>query len=98
MTEITTMPLFIAQQERNRLGTRLRNLTEMLMAKLNIDPFGKQLVIACGTGEERSNREAILVWLNKAVCCEARLDTLDSELICQALEKHLQHCIGHWSS
>lgn len=98
MTEITTMSLFVAQQERNRLSIRLRNLTEMLIAKLNIDPFGKQLVIACGTGMERNNREAILVWLNKAICCEARLDVLESELICQALEKHLQHCIGHWCS
>lgn len=95
MTEITALPLFVEQQERNRLRNRLHNLAEMLIAKLNIDPFGKQLVIACGTGVERNNREAILVWLNKAICCEARLDILDSELICQALERHLQHCIGH---
>lgn len=95
MTEITALSLFVEQQERNRLRNRLHNLAEMLIAKLNIDPFGKQLVIACGTGVERNNREAILVWLNKAICCEARLDVLDSELICQALERHLQHCIGH---
>ncbi len=95
MTEITALSLFVEQQERNRLRNRLHNLVEMLIAKLNIDPFGKQLVIACGTGVERNNREAILVWLNKAICCEARLDVLDSELICQALERHLQHCIGH---
>lgn len=96
MTEITALPLFVEQQERNRLRIRLQNLAEMLIAKLSIDPFGKQLVIACGTGLERNNREAILEWLNKAICCEARLDVLESELICQALERHLQHCIGHW--
>lgn len=96
MTEITTTSLFITQQERKRFEQRLRNLTEMLVASLNIDPCGRQLVIACGTGIEPNNREAIQVWLEKAVCCEARLNALEPDQVAKALQRHLEHCIGQW--
>lgn len=96
MTEITTMNLFITQQERKRLKLRLLNLTEMLIITLNIDPYGRQLVIACGTGVEPNNKAAILAWLDKAICCEARLDVFKPDQIAKALERHLEHSIGRW--
>jgi hypothetical protein len=98
MTEITTMDLFITQQERKRLGIRIRNMAEMLLAALKIDPSGRQLIIACGSGVESNNRDAIITWLNKAVCCEARMDAVEPGQVVRALERHLEHAIGDWSS
>lgn len=97
MTEITTMNFFISQQERKRFAHRVQNVVEMLLSALSIDPTGRQLVMACGSGDEPNNREALKFWLNKALCCESRLDAFTQEQIVQALNTHLQRCIGHWS-
>ena len=97
MTEITTMNFFISLQERKRFAHRMQNVVEMLLSSLNIDPSGRQLVMACGSGDEPNNREALKFWLDKALCCESRLDAFTQEQIVQALNTHLQRCIGHWS-
>jgi len=97
MTEITTMSLFITIQERKRFAHRIQNVVETLISVLNIDPCGRQLVMACGSGDEPNNREALAVWLNKAFCCENRLDAFTPEQIVHELNHHLQRTIGTWS-
>jgi hypothetical protein len=96
MTEITTMSMFINIQERQKLSRRIQNVVESLLAALNIDPCGRQLIMACGTGDERNNREALVAWMRKSICCEKRLDSFSTEQIARELRRHLEHCIGSW--
>ncbi|ALZ74750.1 MULTISPECIES: hypothetical protein [Rheinheimera] len=96
MTEITTMSMFINMQERQKLSRRIQNVVESLLAALNIDPCGRQLIMACGTGEERTNREALIAWMRKSICCEQRLDSFSTEQIAHELRHHLERCIGSW--
>ncbi len=96
MVEITSMSMFINMQERQRLSRRIQNVVESLLTALNIDPSGRQLIIACGTGDERNNREALVAWMDKAICCEHRLETFSTEQIACELRRHLERCIGSW--
>lgn len=97
MTEITSMGLFINFQGRQRLSRRLTNVVEALLSALHIDPTGRQLIMACGTGNERNNREALIVWMEKSICCEQRLDLFSVEQIAHELRCHLERAIGSWS-
>ncbi|MFC4653937.1 hypothetical protein ACFO3I_02740 [Rheinheimera marina] len=97
MTEITSMPLFVSEQERKRFALRIQNVVESLLSALNIDPRGRQLIIACGTGDERNNREALVVWLGKSMCCENRLEAFTIDHIVRELRRHLERCIGSWT-
>lgn len=96
MTDIHTTPLFISAQERKQLRQRLLNITETLLTALEIDPYGRQLIMACGTGNEVCNRDALYCWLQNGVCCEARLNLIAPEQLVHALRRHLEHCIGTW--
>ncbi len=96
MTEITTMSMFISMQERQKLSRRIQNVVESLLTALAIDPCGRQLIMACGTGDERNNREALIVWMKKSICCEQRLDSFSTEQIACELRRHLERCIGSW--
>ena len=96
MTEITTMNMYISMQERQKLSRRIQNIVESLLIALHIDPCGRQLIMACGTGEERTNREAVVAWMRKCICCEQRLDSFSTEQIACELRCHLERSIGSW--
>lgn len=96
MTDIHTTNLFITTAQRKQLRQRLLNITESLLITLEIDPCGRQLVMACGQGTESTNREAVYAWLEKGICCESRLDVFTTETLVTALRRHLEHSIGAW--
>lgn len=96
MVEITSMSVFINMQERQKFSRRIQNVAESLLTALNIDPAGRQLIMACGTGDERNNREALIAWMGKAMCCEQRLEAFSTEQIAGELRHHLERCIGSW--
>ncbi len=71
------------------LRRKARNLTLHLMTALQIEPHGRHLVYACGTGSEHDNCEAVYGWVLDQVCCASCIREVSFEKLQRRFVTHL---------
>lgn len=74
---------------KKQFNVQVRDLTTLLITALNIDPYSKSLITACGVGNEQDNCSAVYHWVLLQACCSSCLLELDVKTLQHRLVRHL---------
>jgi|JI7StandDraft_1071085.scaffolds.fasta_scaffold09693_4 hypothetical protein len=82
-----------AEQTRRRV---LKNRVMALMVTLQISPGGREFISICGFGNERSNADAILYWLNQQIFSDESPATVNFNTIKDRFIRHMMDVIDQF--